>query len=536
MEPGPRETNRLPWLSNRSDILLIGVILAISLTIRLIFFKGVYAIDDFNYLRHAAQVWKGYFNLENIQYYHGTRFLIFVPISFFFAFFGVSEITAVLWPLVASLCTVALIFRIGYILHSKEAGLYAALLAAFLPIMVTEATWIVPGTIIELVCAVSVLLFIQPSKTRKKRELRFFLSGAVFALMPSAGQLGFVLAIFFPLAFFFYKRRPILSYWPFITGAATILSAGTLLQWIQTGNPLFGIAITQNILSNEIHSFRPFYYITLLVRPLYSQGGLIYLVLIGIIMAIFSKKRGLILVASWFITTWLVIEFASSSLSEYRPLFKMGRYIIVLTIPAVLLSGMGIAELRGLASRIKPVSRFSLGGSLITIFIFVIFFGSSIYYLQKFGLWKREQRAKMQTVRKYVRRWEGKTIYVTHWLWNTRVAFFMGYRESYFPSGYDPYHAVNLETAEATSKNRYIQTLQPDEKLEPGLLLFDEYLFEVSTGEKESNMLRAGEIPSLPLKLPESWNLIKVINMEGGKHLKLYEITGGRWQGQSHNE
>ena len=516
--------------------MLLGTILIIALAIRALFFSGVFATDDFNYLRHAAQIWKGHFDLESIQFYHGTRFLIFVPISFFFALFGVSEITAVLWPLTASLCTIALIFRIGCILHSREAGLYAALLAAALPIMVKEATWIVPGTIIGLVSAVSILLFIQASEASKKRWPRFFLSGAVFALMPYAGQLGFALAVFFPLAFLFYKRRPILSYWPFIAGIAAVLSAGALFQWLQTGNPLAGMTVTQNILSTEIHPFRPFYYIKLLVRPIYSQGGLIYLVLIGIITAFFSRKRGIILAASWFVTTWLVIEFASSSLAEYRPLFKMGRYIIVLTIPAVLLSGMGIAELHGLASRIKPVWRFSLGGSLIPALVLAAFFGSSIYYLQKFGLRKREQREKIRIVGEYVRKWEGKTIYVTHWLWNTRVGFFMGYSENYFPHGYDPYHAVNLETANATSKNRYIQTLLTGEKLKPGLLLFDEYLFEVSAGEKESNMLRAGEIPSLPRELPEAWNLIEVVNMGDGKHLKLYEITGGRWLGQDHNE
>lgn len=525
----PNEASMEPSAAKWRNFLVLVVILILAMAVRIVFFGGLFAIDDFNYLRHAAEVWKGRFEIDNVMYWHGMRLFVFVPISWMFALFGVSEVTAVAWPFVASLCTIILIYRIGRTLHSREAGFYAAFIAAFLPMMVDESTRVVPGALINLIIAFSAFCFIRAETTERKRRLWLLLSGVAFALMPWAGHLGLVFVCFFPLAVLLYGRRRILRYWPLVAGIFVTLLASTLYQWLETGDPFVGISIGRKILATEVPPFRPFFYLRLLVRPLYSQGGIAYLACVGIAAAALIRKRELLLVSTWFLATLLLIEFGSSSLSEYKPLFKQARYLSVIAVPGALLAGMGLVHMRMLFIKVKLVARLSAGGVLVSVLVLVLVVASSLLGLDRDGRWKVQRRAHMLSVMDHVRRWEGSTIYVTHWLWNTRVGFFMRYTDDYFPSGYDPYHAVNLGTADESSKNRYVQTLSPVEEMAPGLLLHDERLFELSRGERKTGLVGPDEIPEVLADPPDTWRLVDRIELGQFSRLALYEIAGGNW-------
>jgi hypothetical protein len=146
----------------------------------------------------------------------------------------------------------------------------------------------------------------------------------------------------------------------------------------------------------------------------------------------------------------------------------------------------------------------------------------------------RAQQAKIRTVRDHVLRYEGKPVYVTHWFWNTEVGFFMRFDDDYFPSGYDPYHAVRLETADASSFNRYVQTLEPGAAIGPGLLVHDERLFEVSQGERESWSVGRGEIPEVLARIPQEWRLVERVALSDRYAAALYEIPeGATWPGSA---
>lgn len=505
-------------------------IAAIALVIRVIFFSGVFAVDDFNYLRYAAQFLKGSYDLDQVSYWHGTRFLVFVPVSLFFSLFGVSEITAVAWSLVTSLSALVLIFRIGRLMHSREAGFYAALLASFLPVMVNESTWVTPGPVLELVIAVSVLLFLQAEHSSSRRRSLFFFSGAVFSLMPFAGNIGLVSSIFFILSFLFYKRGELKGYGIFFIGLAVVAAAGAILYWVETGNPFRLAEISGKIFSTETQGFRPFFYLKSLTRPVYSQGGIIYLVCLALATLVISRRRGVLLAFLWFFVTWLLIEFGSSSLTEYRPLFKQVRYMSVLTLPAVLCGGMGIAEMRSIVSNVRNslVKRYFGGSAVVTIFS--LFIASSLLYLYQGSGYIREQRKFIKAAGSVVRQHEGDVIYVTHWLWNSRVSFFMGYKDDYFPSGYHPDHALAMETADPDSKNLYVQLLKDGDRMRPGILLFDKSLFEYSCREERvSGMIGPGEIPYYLQESVSSMDTITDIDMGGDRRLKIVEVPEMKW-------
>jgi len=508
----------------RRDAAIVAAILLAAAALRIVFFQGLFSIDDFNYARYAAEVWKGRYELQGVLYWHGVRPFVFVPVAWSFSIFGVSEAAAVLWPLLASLATVLLVFSTGRMLHGRRTGLYAAAAAAFLPMLVEEATWLKPGAVINLLAALSAYCYIRSEHAGRSRWIYLSLSGALFAAMPWTGELGFVLACFFPLALLLYRRYRVSSYWPLAAGFAAVICAGLLYQLAATGDPLFNLTVGGAILSREPAPLRPLFFLRLLVKPLASHGGALYLALPGAAAALVHRRKGALLVTAWLVATWLVIEYGSSSLAEYRPLFKMHRYVNIVAVPGALLAGMGLEEIYRWTKRLG--SGIGRAGTVIVLLLLALSFSSALSCLDRSVRATRIHRAPLHAVRDIVRSYRGGTIYVTHWLWNTRVGFFMEFEDEYFPSGYDPYHAVRLETADPGSRNRYVQTVAGD--LGPGLLVNDERLLELSLGPRRTGLVGPGEIPESLIDPPGSWLLIGRYEIDGNSRAALYDIPGGR--------
>ncbi len=503
--------------------LLVGCLL-MALVARLANVSGVYVIDDFNYLRHAAEVADGRFHLSQVLYWHGMRPVIFVPIAVLFRLFGVSEATALAWPLIASLSTVALVYGIAATLYSRAAGLAAAAVAALLPVLVVESTRVLPGSIMNVVLATSAFAFVRSEVSPTRRTLWMATSGATFALMPWTGHLGLVFGVFFPIAVLLFRRHPVLSYWPLAGGAAAVVAFVTLYQAVSTGNPMANVDVAQKVLMTEDSPPKPLFYLWLLAKPDASHGGLLYFAAIGGLAALLRRHRGALLVLAWFVCTYLVIEFGSSSATEYRPLFKQVRYVTVIAVPGAILAGVGLAELNRLLGR---VLRNGTLAAALTIAVLAAVGVGAVRTMASVREWGLEQREDIREIRDVVREHEGRPIYVMHWLWNTRVGYFLRYTSGYEPSGYDPYHAVRLDRVDRSSLNRYVQSLEPGEPMPAGLLIVDELLLDMSLrSERVIGLVGPGEIPPWLARPPAGWRLLRRIGS-----VALYELPDGEWPG-----
>jgi len=527
------ETRAIPDIDplDKRDAAILLALVAVALLIRLAFFRGLATVDDFNYLRHAAELWRGQFSLEDVLYLHGTRALVFVPVSWLFGVFGPSETAAALWPLAASLATIALVYLIARAMFGRECAVYAAFAAAILPLMVEESTRILPGSIMNAIIALSVYAFLASEGPLRRRAAWLFISGAAYGAMPLTGELGLLFGVFYPLAIVIFGRHRFWSYWPVMAGFVAVAGCTVLYQWFATGDPFFKAAISKTILETEVPPLRPFFYVEMLVRPFVAHGGVLYLAGVGAVAAACSRDRRALALSAWFVATWLLIEYVSSSLTEYRPLYKYVRYASILSVPGVLLSGFGLVWLRRWVDRAARYEwRFVPGGVSVAL-VLVILAATSLHTLRLRGVRVALMHSQLDTLRERVRAVDGRTVYVTHWLWNTRVGYFMDFRDDYFPSGYDPYHAVRLASADARSKNRYVQSLAPGQEMAPGLLVHDESLLAASRGERHDHFVTAGEIPALLAEPPPEWRLIQRLDV--GRHeLVLYEIPpGARWPG-----
>lgn len=505
------------------DALGLLALVAVALLVRATHFRGVYAIDDFNYLRHAAEIADGRFHLEDVLYWHGMRPFVFVPVAWAFRLFGVSEVSGAAWPLVASLLTVAVTSLIAWDLHGRKAAFFAGASMAFLPLSVVEATRVMPSEIMNLLIALSAFAFVRSEVVRRNRIVWLLLSGAMFAMIPWAGHLGLLFGAFFPVSILLLRRHPLLSYWPLAAGAIGATLVLTVVQVVTTGNPLANLDVAQKVLTTEQATPKQLFYLKLLIRPLASHGGVLALSVVGALAALVRRQRGVLLALGWFLTTYLLLEFGSSSLTEYRTLFKQDRYLSMIVVPLALLAGAGFAELEVLLRRV--MKRRVLVWSAMALLCALVAWGC-LRTLSILGEWPRQTRKDLHAIRDIVRSHEGETIYVMHWLWNTRVGFYLGYESPYIPSGYAPYQAVLLDRANRHSLNRYVQTLEPGEPMAKGILLIDEYLLEMSL-QRIIGLVGPGEVPTTLLHPPAAWQLIDRIQT-----IAVYAIPDGYpWPG-----
>ena len=149
-----------PW--NNKPITYLIIILVIAITLRIVFYTGVNFNDDLVYLNFAHDITTGKFHPH--PYIFATRLLMQYPIAFFFLLFGVSEFSATLYLILASLGTIIFTYLIGKELFNNLTGLLAALLLAFLPLDIIYSTTITPDVPTAFYLAASVYLFIMGNK------------------------------------------------------------------------------------------------------------------------------------------------------------------------------------------------------------------------------------------------------------------------------------------------------------------------------------------------------------------------------------
>jgi hypothetical protein len=515
----------------RTELLGFLIVLVFALAMRLLFFRGVFAVDDFNYLRHAAECWKGSYDLADVSYWHGMRPMIFFPVSLIFAGLGVSELTAVLWPLAASVVTVIAVYRIGRLLFGPEKAFLGGCVAAMLPLSVNEATRLLPEPVINLVVALFVWCYVESefSRSESRRRSLLFLSGVFVGVMPWTGQLGLVLVTFFPLALVLLRRHAAASYLPIAAGALSILGLGTLNQWVATGDPFVNVAMSRVVLTAEDPAHRPLFYARLLFWPLAAHGGVLYLAAAGAVASILRRDRRGWLLTAWLAAIYLIMEFGTTSVTSYRPLFKQLRYLSVVMVPGALLAGAGLAEIRrrivGLSAGRLPVRGAVRVANGSTALLLLGALAGSVATLGHMEAWGEQERRRVTAVARHVRAHTGEAVYVVHWLWNARVGYFMSYDDAYFPSGYTPYAAVSAETTDPRSRNRYVQSLSAGEPMAPGILIVDERMLDISLrSDRVTGMLGPGEIPAMLRNPPDSWPVIERID-----GVTIYEIPGGTW-------
>lgn len=192
---------RIEKLKVLNPIIWLILILIFATLIRLFFFVGLNLNDDLTYVNTAYDIITGKFRVNT--WIIAARYVMNLPIAFFFLLLGVSDFSAALWPLLTSLGSVIITYFIGKEIFDVKVGLLAAFLLSVFPVDVAYATTIVPDIPVAFFMGLSVLFFVLGEK--KNNFIYYFFSGVSIGLAWMVKSMALVILPFFAIYFLMDK-------------------------------------------------------------------------------------------------------------------------------------------------------------------------------------------------------------------------------------------------------------------------------------------------------------------------------------------
>jgi hypothetical protein len=135
-------------------------------------FDGFYFYDDYTYSLYAYQFSEGKFSVSDNIFSH--RFMVFIPTAISYLLFGINDYSTILWPLLATMGSITLVF---YLLKNNpfRAAVAVVLLGlCFYPLFFSNKLY--PDTIVSFFCFLSVCIL------WKANDDNYFLKSCGFAL------------------------------------------------------------------------------------------------------------------------------------------------------------------------------------------------------------------------------------------------------------------------------------------------------------------------------------------------------------------
>jgi len=357
---------------------LFAILLA-ALILRVGFFTGISASDPLGYAEYAHKIATGNFAFE--PHHYNTRFAVTAPVGLFFRLFGVGVGAAVIWPMICSLATVFLVYRLGLAVEGRRTGLVGASLFAFLPLDIALASDLFPEGVMTAMMTLAVYAFHRGYHGRVGRSsaLALLFGGVALWAAYSAKMLGVLLLpilflyvllqgrrwgrfAWFALGFFILLLPEMITYklyagdWLFRQHAIAVAHEGTL----------GAIDANVNLLPRLLLAYPG---ITLVPHNLF--GATFVLIWVAFVCGLIRRENLLILLL-WFAGIFAYVNFGSSSLSRFVALPFHGRYLHPVTVPGVLLLASLFSRVWGDPPSSRRWSRAGAAGILAVVLLYAV--------------------------------------------------------------------------------------------------------------------------------------------------------------------
>lgn len=420
------------------------LILIFALVLRLKFFVGLNFADDPGYSFDAYRITQGEIGVPG--YLPGLRSGMIYPIAFFFKFFGVSNASATMYPLLCSLGSIVLIYLIGKFMFDEKTGLIAALLLSFYPLNVINATWIMPDVPIAFFISMGAFLFLlgdsvgelviklrvnikRGRRVRQNFHLRargalFFFSGISVGIAYLTRASGLIILLFI-VPYMLYRtlrtRKIEKSYVLFFAGMLMIFLLESTFYMLKSGEPE-NFFIRYNVVTGFYHKGTAGINSDLKYFPnvmfnlgsggnfrwdnrYFVQYGLFYyFIVLALIYVLMKWERRAFPLVFWLLALFIYSEFGSMSLKEFVPIHKLHRHLTVLTIPALtILAYLLSVNLGGDRHILRRVSSF-----LIVIFLL----STSVFYIHHEHMYLKTISHDTREIYEFLKNQPEKPIYV----------------------------------------------------------------------------------------------------------------------------
>lgn len=350
--------NTRPGSGGTAGVAALVAILAIHILLCFAARPGFLASDDLYYATYANDLANGSFSLAHNHF--GNRLGLIAPTAASYLLFGVSEVSSVLWPLLCSLVSIALVFFVARGLAGKTAGWIAAALVGLNPAQVSSSLLLLPdgptGTL--LLGAAAALLAARRTFGGGRR----FAMAALSACLVAAAFLTkmttvWIVPFLAVLGIRDVRRARHRDLWAAMFSLLMLLGVGYLLAYrAWSGDALFRLHIVEAGHNRSDWSYVGLGGAALLARlvhepavMLLGRPELAIPLLLALPAAIVGLRRGagdhgrwsiylLSILGSW----WLL----PTSLHAWNPLPLLPRMLVPVLPAAAILAATALAELR----------------------------------------------------------------------------------------------------------------------------------------------------------------------------------------------
>lgn len=338
-------------MTNRYSVYLIVIVL-FAILLRLIFFSGIDTSDSVYYTKFANDILNDKFPSETTQL--NARIGLLIPVAISYSIFGVNDFSSTLFPLLASIFGIILIFHFGKFLFNEKVGLVAAFLLSFFPLDVLYSTRLLSDLPSAFFSGLSIFLFLKAEKIVRKSNsyLFYILSGASLGIAFTIREMAIIMLLFF-LVYVLYKKEFKWSYILIGTGFLLILIIETGFFYYYTGNPFFKLEGADYALGTIVHddlfygrlSF-PKFFVTwpYVVFGNIQQGYFFTFISLAALYWLFHRKKETDYLLIWFLSILLYFYFGTISFKRYAPVLAVARYLNYITYPALILLAAFLME------------------------------------------------------------------------------------------------------------------------------------------------------------------------------------------------
>jgi 4-amino-4-deoxy-L-arabinose transferase-like glycosyltransferase len=323
-------------------------VLIVAVLVRIVFFSGASGSDDVVYVSKGLDLLQGNWTVSN--YVGAQRYGVHIPMAVFMYVFGTTTFTSNLWPLVASIGEIVLMWWFAMRMYGSRIAWLCALIIATLPLHVNFAGRLLADAPLALFISATFAFFIIAESTRKRRYyvLAGIAVGLTFWVKPSVTPLLFPVFLVY-VAYLRAFRREWL--W-LVASAASVAASYWILLATLSGDPWFVvntriIALDKSVfsLSKDFSPWTYFHYLFVDVKHTFLLGPLAALGLIFMLRSHqYRRVQADRWVALWAIGLLAILSFTVISLSPIRLIPKQSNYILIFVAPFSLLAAIAIAE------------------------------------------------------------------------------------------------------------------------------------------------------------------------------------------------
>ena len=332
--------------------ILLGLILAVALVLRFIFFTGIGISDSLFYTQFAHNLQDGRLPLEGGH--SALRLGLSIPVSILYSAFGVNEFSSNVIPLLISLASIVLMYKFGKLLFNEKTGLIGAFLLSFFPLDVVYATRLMTDLPAAFFVALSAYFFVKAEKKEGEKSTvqRYLLAGVLIGIAYLMKELSLLIGLFF-VVYIIYRKHIKSGYFVMAAAFLAVIAAELLFFLTTTGNPFFRyMAVNQgwgdtvigtNMSGRGSIPFSWLHYPYIIMTD--HLLGLYYpFIFLAVAYCIIGRKKEAYIPTAWFFSILIYLNFGSASVTRYVLIPAAARLLTIITIPGLLILAFFLAQ------------------------------------------------------------------------------------------------------------------------------------------------------------------------------------------------